>query len=602
MTARMRHLSIAATLAVCALCLLAPAAGAAWEEVGEPISGLGSYADVDFENLGGRPYVAYATTDHVIVVRRLSDDGESWEQVGPPVNHSLAGQAGNPSLAVSPDGVPWIAWAEWSDGVQQIRAAHLSDDGTEWVEPDDRYFSINVTLSVEAVGEGNNRWWSATAPHIVFFAGRPYIAYLQDNPSEYTIAVVRLAADGRSWEGISTRNLPHIPRNGGPDLAVIDGRLYMGVGRGFDGVTAHRLSSDGTWQQLGGGDVNISVPDGHGYGRYGGYVGIAGFGGDPHVLWTVRDEFREAVVSRPAGDTWELAGGVLGPGGTASAIRQIGGRLWATWGDDDGAHLSRLSDDGSAWIEIGDPTAGRAWWLAGIDGVPHVALASLDPGVTSIQILRLTDAPAPVGSDEDGSGPGDDSGVAGHPRLPPREEEPPEEPPVDPPPGDPPPAMGPCGPEILGTAAPERLVGTARGDTIRGLEGDDLLLGLARSDCLFGGDGDDVLRGAAGSDRLRGGADNDELNGGADEDRLYGDSGNDLLYGHADEDRLVGGTGADVLAGGAGWDEFRAGPGDDTIDAADGRGETVRCGAGADRVRADRYDRLAGCESVRVVR
>lgn len=594
MTARMRQLSTAAALAVCALCLLAPAAGAAWDEVGPPISDLASAGGLDLENVGGRPYVAYETAGHVIVVRRLSDDGQSWEPVGDPVNHSSGEDARSPSLAVSPDGVPWIAWAEMSNGVQQIRAAHLSDDGTRWVEPDGRDWEINWHPA-DASPE-DYRWYTAIAPHIVFFAGRPYITYLQDTLVEYNVGVVRLAPDGRSWEGITTANLPWIPRAGGPELAVIDGHLNMGVGFGVgEGAGAFRLSGAGEWEQLGGGWVNTSLKDPAGYPYEGGITGIAGFDGAAYVLWGAfgNNDFHAAVVSHPVGDTWQLAsGGILGPDGGGSSIRQIGGRLWATWSDVDGSHLSRLSDDGSAWIEVGDPEDGAGAQLAGVDGVPYISLASREPGVTSIRILRLHDAPAPAGADEDGSGPGDDSNVVGHPRLPPREE----------PPVEGPRAMGPCGPEILGTAAANRLAGSAHGDTVRGLAGADVLLGLARRDCLFGGDGDDVLRGAAGADRLRGGSGRDVLDGGADEDRLYGDSGADRLYGRGDEDLLVGGAGPDRLVGGGGWDELRAGPGDDVIDAADGRAESVRCGTGADRVRADRSDRLAGCESVRVVR
>jgi len=56
---------------------------------------------------------------------------------------------------------------------------------------------------------------------------------------------------------------------------------------------------------------------------------------------------------------------------------------------------------------------------------------------------------------------------------------------------------------------------------------------------------------------------------------------------------LVGGPRGDCLFGGAG---------NDTIRAADGRAESVFCGTGIDTVRADRFDRLHGCERVKIVR
>jgi Ca2+-binding RTX toxin-like protein len=65
------------------------------------------------------------------------------------------------------------------------------------------------------------------------------------------------------------------------------------------------------------------------------------------------------------------------------------------------------------------------------------------------------------------------------------------------------------------------------------------------------------------------------------------------------DDDLGGGRGDDVLVGGAGRDLLAAGAGRDLIRARDGRRDRIRCGAGFDRVRADRRDRVAGdCERV----
>jgi len=77
----------------------------------------------------------------------------------------------------------------------------------------------------------------------------------------------------------------------------------------------------------------------------------------------------------------------------------------------------------------------------------------------------------------------------------------------------------------------------------------------------------------------------------------------------------VGGPGADRLAGGGGGDRLTdapsaysfgvlsagsnrvsGGPGDDVIDVANAQHDVVRCGPGHDRIRADRADRLLGCE------
>jgi hypothetical protein len=80
---------------------------------------------------------------------------------------------------------------------------------------------------------------------------------------------------------------------------------------------------------------------------------------------------------------------------------------------------------------------------------------------------------------------------------------------------------------------------------------------------------------------------------------MFGNEGDDRLSGGSGADRLTGGSGDDELEGGAGSDRLAGGSGDDRITSADDRRETVSCGAGRDVVRADRADRLSGCERVR---
>ena len=131
---------------------------------------------------------------------------------------------------------------------------------------------------------------------------------------------------------------------------------------------------------------------------------------------------------------------------------------------------------------------------------------------------------------------------------------------------------GPCSVELVGTDEADRLTGDDRGELIRGL---------------------------AGADRLRGGGGEDCVQGDAGADAVFGDNGNDTLLGGGGRDRLYGGPGNDALAGGGSRDLLDGGAGADIIDAADGRTDRVRCGSGRDRVRADRFDRLNGCERVR---
>ncbi|HTE63758.1 MAG TPA: hypothetical protein VK631_25595, partial [Solirubrobacteraceae bacterium] len=143
------------------------------------------------------------------------------------------------------------------------------------------------------------------------------------------------------------------------------------------------------------------------------------------------------------------------------------------------------------------------------------------------------------------------------------------------------PQPGPCGLDVLGTATADRLAGDGGRNRIFGLVGDDDLRGGGGADCLYGGQGKDRVAGQAGADVVAGGA------------------GDDRLAGHGGRDRLSGGAGDDVLRVGGGRNVAEGGGGDDVVVSANGRRDVIRCGPGADRVRADRVDRLRGCEKVR---
>jgi len=94
-------------------------------------------------------------------------------------------------------------------------------------------------------------------------------------------------------------------------------------------------------------------------------------------------------------------------------------------------------------------------------------------------------------------------------------------------------------------------------------------------------------RGTKRANRLNGTAGSDRILGGAGNDTIDGKAGNDCLFGEAGNDRITGGKGKDTISGGAG---------NDRIDSRDGVKETIDCGKGRDRVRADKSDKLVGCE------
>ncbi|GAA2241552.1 hypothetical protein GCM10010401_12940 [Rarobacter faecitabidus] len=164
-------------------------------------------------------------------------------------------------------------------------------------------------------------------------------------------------------------------------------------------------------------------------------------------------------------------------------------------------------------------------------------------------------------------------------------------------------------------AYPERFVGTRFKDWI--------VLALPGS-IAFGGDGDDFMTAGAQDVVIAPGLGNDTVNafqpGGtvsyADQTGPVAVSlaltsaqntisaGTDTISGFAN---LVGGSGNDTLTGsdapntivgGSGRDSITAGDGDDIIDVHDGETDTVACGNGTDRVRADGVDIVTACEKL----
>ncbi len=175
---------------------------------------------------------------------------------------------------------------------------------------------------------------------------------------------------------------------------------------------------------------------------------------------------------------------------------------------------------------------------------------------------------------------------------------------------------GRCANRMEGTDASDKLSGTLAGDQIFAFAGADVIKAFQGQDCVDGGGGDDTidagddndkvvggsgndnihgddgrdqLFGGTGNDRLDGGEGRDMLAGGAGNDRLVGGPGNDRLFGEAGKDRIIGGSGANTIDGGSG---------NDSIEARNGTADTILCGKGNDRVRADRIDKLSACERV----
>ncbi|MBV9214485.1 MAG: hypothetical protein JOZ25_12670 [Actinobacteria bacterium] len=403
--------------ALCAAVALAVPgqAVANWRPAGKPVArSRGEIRGYDLKRVGGVPYVAWSASDgrnYVIRVARLDAVSGRWVRVGPVVNRDGSKDADTPSLAAGPRGTPWVAWVEVDRrGVKQIRAAHLSSDGKRWVEPDARDFSINYRPGASQPYGRDRSIWYADSPQLTFFGRVPYITFLQDNPAEYEVDVVRLTAKGRGWErvsrGVSGEDIPSTPR-----ALVFSNQLLVGVTEDSDAVVVASRSNR-AWHPLGG-IANTSAP-----GTPEGAIGaLASLHGEPYVLWRSESPSPSQVyVSRFSGGAWRLVGGGPVGSGQGSSLRVIGGRLYAALVDG-GAHVSRLSDDGASWQSVAgainsDAPTGMPV-LTGVCGAPYVAFADTAAGVTSLRVARLAEAPAPIGADDgDGSDLGATPGAA----------------------------------------------------------------------------------------------------------------------------------------------------------------------------------------------
>jgi hypothetical protein len=81
---------------------------------------------------------------------------------------------------------------------------------------------------------------------------------------------------------------------------------------------------------------------------------------------------------------------------------------------------------------------------------------------------------------------------------------------------------------------------------------------------------------------------------------LVGTSNSETIYGYRGADRIDARGGADALHLGSGKDKGQGGRGDDHIRAVDGSKDTIYCGPGSDRVRANPGDNVTGgCEKIK---
>jgi Ca2+-binding RTX toxin-like protein len=144
---------------------------------------------------------------------------------------------------------------------------------------------------------------------------------------------------------------------------------------------------------------------------------------------------------------------------------------------------------------------------------------------------------------------------------------------------------GPGDDQILSGKGPDRIDSGDGDDYVNALDllFDSKLMGFFKKpvrDVVTCGGGDD----AVAADVL------DRVAQDCERRYMYGTTAANRLVGDGRPEKFFGRSGPDLIIGGGGADEINGEAGDDRIDSRDGEVDTIICGVGRDRVRADRVD------------
>ena len=378
--------------------------GTTWEEVGAGSASGGGISNNSGDSWvpssaiapDGTPYIAWqddSDGDSDIYARRWN--GSIWEEVGA----GSAGQSGisnnkgtsaDPSLAVAPDGTPYLAWADDSSGDFEIYMR--SWNGATWEEVG--------SGSASGGGISDNTGTSATPSLVIDADGVPYVAWHDDSDGDYEIYAKRW--NGSGWDEVGTGSAVGggISDNSGTSarasLAIDpDGTPYLAWHDDSDGdYEIYVKRWDGSsWQEIG-----ASSATGGGISSNGSLSTMSSLAiapdGTPYVVWedAARGwDFKEIYVRRWIDDAWEEVGtGSASEGGisndwyySANASLSVApdGMPIVAWynytaGGDFEIYARRWN--GTAWVEVGANAAsdGGISNNGGDSRNPSVAIAS----------------------------------------------------------------------------------------------------------------------------------------------------------------------------------------------------------------------------------
>ena len=330
--------------------------GSSWEAVGSGSASGGGVSDNGDDSVNpslaiapnGSVYLAWADiTSGRGEIYVLRWDGTSWQTVGSGSASgggisSTAGGSWVPSLAIGPDGMPWVAWEDHSNWNAEIYIRRWGGSSWETVGAG----------SASGTGISNSNGHSYNPSLAIGFDGSAFVAWEDySDGSNQEIYVRRW--NGTSWKEAGTQSATwggisdNIGASRFPTLAAApDGSAYVAWQDRSSGENEiYVLRWDGSsWQEMGAGSAS-----GRGVSDNAGDSWLPSLavdsGGTPYVSWEDHSSWNAEVYVRSwNGSSWEPVGdgsasgsgisGNAGPSDDPSLAIGPDGTPYVAWEDD----------------------------------------------------------------------------------------------------------------------------------------------------------------------------------------------------------------------------------------------------------------------------
>lgn len=317
----------------------------------------------------GTPYLAYsdrANSDNVTVMKC---DGAAWVAVGTPPGRSYY-----TSLVFAPDGMPYLAYA---DSANSRKATVMKFDGTAWVAVGNVGFSSGSTGYTSL----------AFAPD-----GTPYVAY-QDGANSSKATVMRF--NGTAWVAVGSAGLS---AGGAYDLSLAfasDATPYVAYRDGANSSKATVMKFNGTaWVVVGTAGLSDGVAS----------TPSLAFAPDdtPYVAYQDGGNSDKATVMKFDGTAWAAVGTAGFTGGATrytSLVIAPDTTPYVSYAATSSSNRPTVMKyDGTAWVYVGSNGVANSYSHAtnlalAPDGTPYVAYTNgYSPNNYKVSVRALAEA------------------------------------------------------------------------------------------------------------------------------------------------------------------------------------------------------------------